>query len=416
MRSQQLPAVKMCRRQPARRGGFTLVEMLVVIAIIVTLAALLLPAVIKARDAARSATCLSNLHQIQLGQSQFYDANRAFMPYRWEDANHVNRWGVNRPRWQWIVADYVGRPAQNPDTLRAYDKAVAAGGTVFGYPLGYQLITGYPIGADASVAAGGDATYTLVPLDNEIFLDPSLQDPNPDPTTNGGLATNLNSIRNGAYGYNFAYLGNSRTIDDQGDYPNSPYINYPVPLVRDSARTISYADSRGGNVGHGGHSMTLDPPHERVQPTDAFSAGTAAWGSPSPSLMAGFDPYGPDETGTDIAIYFSPAEERHNGRANVVFLDGHTESHTLQELGYVVAPYTYTYTNTVGTNTTTYTTTANVAWPQYLQNSTVNPNPGTLPFGTQASPTLDTITNVSDNHLWTGTGRDEVLSQYFGTQ
>ena len=390
--------------------------MLVVISIIVTLAAILLPAVMKAREAARSTTCTANLHQINLGQQQFYDANRAFLPYRWEDPNHVNRWGVNRPRWQWIVADYLGRPAQNPDTLRAYDTAVLAGGSVFGYPLGTQIITGYAVGADASVAAGGDATYTLVPLDNEIFLDPSLQDPNPDPTSNGGLATNLNSIRNGAYGYNFAYLGNSRTIDDQGDYPNSPYINYPVPLVRDSARTIAFGDSRGGNVGHGGHSMTLDPPHERVQPPDAFSTSTSTWGSPSPSLMAGFDPYGPDETGTDIVIYFSPAEERHNGRANVVFVDGHTESHTLQELGYVVTPYTYTYTQTVGTTTKTYTSTTNVAWPQYLTNATVNPNPGTLPFGTTSSATTGGINNVSDNHLWTGTGRDEVLSQYFNQQ
>ena len=264
--------------------------------------------------------------------------------------------------------------------------------------------------------AGGDATYTLVPLDNEIFLDPSLQVLKSDPTANGGLATNLNSIRNGAYGYNFAYLGNSRTIDDQGDYPKSPYINYPVTQVSDSSRTIAFGDSRGGNVGHGGHSMTLDPPHERVQPPDAYSTSTAAWGSPSPSLMAGFDPYGPDETGTDIVIYFSPAEERHNGRANVVFLDGHTESHTLQELGYVVTPYTYTYTNTIGTTTKTYTTTTNVAWPQYLINSTVNPTPGTLPFGTTSNPTTGGINNVSDNHLWTGSGRDEVLSQYFGVQ
>ena len=419
MRSERFRTGTICRHpRPATRHAFTLVELLVVISIIVTLAAILLPAVIKARDAARSATCMSNLHQILLGQNQFYDANRAFLPYRWEDPNHVNRWGVNRPRWQWIVADYVGRPAQNPDTLRAYDAQTLnpVNGLVLGYLPGYPLITGYNVGADAAVASGGDATYTLVPLDNEIFLDPSLQVSNPDPTENGGLASNLNSIRNGAYGYNFAYLGNSRTIDDQGDYPNSPYINYPVGQVRDSARTISFGDSRGGNVGHGGHSMTLDPPHERVQPPDPYSTSTSAWGSPSPSLMAGFDPYGPDETGTDIAIYFSPAEERHNGRANVIFLEGHTESHTLQELGYVVAPYTYTYTQTVGTKTTSYTSTANVAWPQYLTNSTVNPTPGTLPFGTPASNQTGAIANYSDNHLWTGTGRDEVLSQYFNQQ
>jgi prepilin-type processing-associated H-X9-DG protein/prepilin-type N-terminal cleavage/methylation domain-containing protein len=400
------------------RTGFTLVEMLVVISIIVALAGLLLPAIVKAREAARSTTCVSNLRQINLGQQQFYDANRAFLPYRYEDSNHTNRWGVNRPRWQWIVADYLGRPAQNPDKLRAYDAAVAKGAAVFGYPLGTQIIAGYPVGADAAASAGGDGTYTLIPLDNEIFLDPSLQDPNPDPTSAGGLATNVNSIRNGAYGYNFQYLGNSRTIDDQGDYPNSPYINYPVNSVTDQARTIAFGDSRGGNIPHGGHSMTLDPPHQRVHPKDAFSSSTTNWGSPSPSLMAGYDPNGPDETGTDIVIYFSPAEERHNGRANVVFLDGHVESHTLQELGYVVTPYTYTYTNPVNSTTTTTSITTNVAWPQYMTNATVNPTPGTLPFGNTSGVTSSAayINNVSDNHLWTGTGRDEALSQYFNQQ
>jgi prepilin-type processing-associated H-X9-DG protein len=248
-----------------------------------------------------------------------------------------------------------------------------------------------------AVSVGGDATYTLLPLDNEIFLDPSFQDTNPDPTSSSGLATTFNSIRNGAYGYNFQYLGNSRTIDDQGDFPNSPYLNYPVKPVQDSSRTICFADSRGGAVPHGGHSMTLDPPHQRVRPADAFSTSTAAWGSPSPSLLTGFDPNGPDEIGSDIVIYFSPAEERHQGRANVVFLDGHTESHTLQELGYVVDG-------------------KGVALPQYVRDSVLNPTPGTIPFGNTANSAIGTTNNVSDNHLWTGNGRDEALSNYFKVQ
>ncbi|MBI2824202.1 MAG: DUF1559 domain-containing protein [Planctomycetia bacterium] len=382
-----------------RPHAFTLVEMLVVIAIIAALMALLLPAVLKSRESSRSTSCLSNLRQLYLGLAQFYDANRAYPPYRWEDANKVNRWGVNRPRWQWIIADYVGRPVQNPDALRAYDAAVAAGGPVFGYALGTQVIKGYPVGADAAVSVGGNATYTLVPIDNEIFLDPVLEDAVSDPTTAGGLATNVNSIRNGAYGYNFQYLGNSRTIDDQGDYPNSPYINYPVKKVDDSARTICFADSRGGNTPHGGHSMTLDPPHMRVHPPDPFSTSTAGWGSPSPALMKGFDPYGPDETGTDIAIYFSPADARHNGRANVVFLDGHAESLTLQDLGYVLDGN-------------------GVPLPQYVQDSVLNPTPGTLPYGNTAGVTSSgaTTNNISNNRLWTGTGRDEVLSKYFSVR
>jgi prepilin-type N-terminal cleavage/methylation domain-containing protein/prepilin-type processing-associated H-X9-DG protein len=291
-------------RGAARRRGFTLVEMLVVIAIIVTLASLALPAIMAARNVAAAAQCASNLRQLGLACFQYRDTSGAYPQYRAEYPPVYNAYGVYRPRWQWIIASYMGGWAQNPDALTA----------------------------DAN---GPDApTFENVPLDNPLLVCPSLE---------GGTTSTLNSgdalsIRNGSYGYNFGYLGNNRTLVD-GD-PTTPTLYYPVKSVREPSRTIAFGDSRGGMVGHGGHSFTLDPPH-MVPRGDGQSVNSPYWQQaffngayPSGVGPAGVNPYGPDEGTPDIVVPFSPAEARHRGRANVVFLDGHVESHTLQELGY----------------------------------------------------------------------------------
>ncbi|MHC4985057.1 MAG: type II secretion system protein [Planctomycetota bacterium] len=254
-------------RQKFPHRGFTLIELMLVISIIALLATLLLPALSRARQLARSAVCLNNVRRLAAsGQLYLAENRQTFFPFRMktnlDGTTFINKYGRTKPRWQWFLDQGAG-PVIDPAPYN---------GMTFG---------------DSDTRE----------MTNDYFMCPSLRGPYE------------RDIRNGAYGYNYQYLGNSRMTDDE------VYRNFPVAEedITTPGITVFFADSRGADPSHGRHSYTLDPPKL------AASRGATA--------------FGPTE-GDDGPIGHSPAEARHGDHASVAFVDGHTKSMTLEELGY----------------------------------------------------------------------------------
>ena len=75
------------RQRQNRRGAFTLIELLVVFGIIALLAAILLPALGRAREVAKSVACMSNLHSIGLALHTYVAAYEDYYPMDYQYNN-----------------------------------------------------------------------------------------------------------------------------------------------------------------------------------------------------------------------------------------------------------------------------------------------------------------------------------------
>jgi prepilin-type N-terminal cleavage/methylation domain-containing protein/prepilin-type processing-associated H-X9-DG protein len=107
-------------RNFAERRGFTLIELLVVIAIIAILAAMLLPALSKAKQKAVRISCLNNLRQLQFAWVMYADDNDDNLPPNLDSTTiggGANGWVRGVMKWDLAMAPW----AQNYDTTLLRD-------------------------------------------------------------------------------------------------------------------------------------------------------------------------------------------------------------------------------------------------------------------------------------------------------
>lgn len=267
----------------ARRiRAFTFGEMLVVVAICATLAAILFPVFVRAQIAARRVTCATNLHNIHLGTVAYIaDYDDRTMPISYQPQSVAN--SRNDRTWVQLVLPYVA-------SFRSFQCP-----------------------ADTSPRSGPEATFDqdLVPGDT--------------------YSQYYTASKQVDYGYNFQYLAPVEIF-------GSTWVSNPknTSEIVSESNTLLFVDSVNDRLGDGspvnGGSWLVVPPCRYIVDSYTKRIVDTFLNRPGKAGEVYTTSKGWDLNHDDSSQIFGGTWPWHNGRSNVAFFDGSIRSMTPRQL------------------------------------------------------------------------------------
>jgi prepilin-type N-terminal cleavage/methylation domain-containing protein/prepilin-type processing-associated H-X9-DG protein len=170
-------------RRTRERAGFTLIEMLVVIAIIAVLAAILFPVFARARAKARSTRCIANLKQIGNAYMMYSDDYDERSPWAIDcaDQNAPEIWAAFPEYQAWIpymprLKDVLNPYIKNPEIWHCpadtgYDTLEDSGVLLNGRPTAFHAFGSSYMYQTIITFRGGLASALKDPVNINIFFD-----------------------------------------------------------------------------------------------------------------------------------------------------------------------------------------------------------------------------------------------------